>query len=212
MRHKLGALSTLISSVVIGAVGLWATTEYNAKQLAVSQLEQKQASEIELTKQLEDLFPYLSSDDTNKRKFGYAMFVALGRETLALSLMGANNDPAGQPIAASLTTSTNHLIAAQAMSVNSSLKLNAWLVASPAATGVGNPPISPAPTGGGIPTLNPDRVNALQQWVGTHSVIAGLKDVPVEALLNSPDPKLAAVRGEAIRDLGIKSLAIGASP
>jgi hypothetical protein len=184
---KLGALSTLFSSVVIGIVGLVVTSEFNQKQLEINQLQQQQQSDIELTKELEDLYPYLSADDPGKRKFGYAMFVALGREALALSLINANNDIAGQPVAASLTTSVNADIRARAVAVYSSLKLASALTAA-------TPP----------PPANEALKDKLQQLIKTSSNPA-LKDVPadvpIEALLNSTNPKLDAVRRNAMINL-----------
>ena len=180
---KLGALSTLFSSVVIGIVGLVVTSEFNQKQLEINQLQQQQQSDIELTKELEDLYPYLSADDPGKRKFGYAMFVALGREALALSLINANNDMAGQPVAASLTTSVNADIRARAAAVYSSLKLASALTAT---------------------TANEALKDKLQRLIKTSSNPA-LKDVPadipIEALLNSTNPKLDAVRRNAMINL-----------
>jgi hypothetical protein len=92
---KLGTLTTLISSVVIGAAGVLATYEYNTKELAIKHVEKEAEEQRELTKRLEALFKFVSSENQREREFGYAMFAALGQESLASKIIAASRDPAG---------------------------------------------------------------------------------------------------------------------
>jgi hypothetical protein len=103
---KLSALTTLISSVVIGAAGVAATYVYNNKQLDISHSERlreqdrldtqtKVAALVEHTKRLEALYKFISSENARERAFGYAMFVALGEEPLATKIIATSRDRAG---------------------------------------------------------------------------------------------------------------------
>jgi hypothetical protein len=107
---KIGTLTTLISSVVIGAAGVAATYLYNNRELDIKHLEKEQEegrlsaqakanAQVELTKRLEGLYKFVSSDKEGERTFGYAMFTALGQESLAAQLIVARQDKAGINVA-----------------------------------------------------------------------------------------------------------------
>src|SRR5947209_10326000 len=110
---KIGTLTTLISSVVIGAAGIAVTYLYNNRELDIKHIE-KQAEEarldaqtkaeaqVELTKRLEALFKFVSSENAREREFGYAMFSALGQETLATKLIAVRGDIAGTDVLQSI--------------------------------------------------------------------------------------------------------------
>ena len=131
---KLAALTTLISSVVIGGAGVAATYIYNNHELQIKhqekEAEEKRISEqaktaylLETNRRLEALFKYVVSDKTNEREFGYAMFQALGQEDLAVKIIALRRDQAGEAVARSATHSANPQTAAQAKAISSGLRL-----------------------------------------------------------------------------------------
>src|ERR1700744_1123616 len=54
---KLGTITTLIASVVIGGAGVWATHVFNTKTL-----------DIQVAQELNAVYPYISSDDARQRE------------------------------------------------------------------------------------------------------------------------------------------------
>jgi hypothetical protein len=107
---KIGTLTTLISSVVIGAAGVAATYLYNNRELDIKHLEKQQEearldaqekanAQVQLTKRLEDLYKFVASPTDRERTFGYAMFKALGEESLAATIIASIQDKAGISIA-----------------------------------------------------------------------------------------------------------------
>ena len=107
---KIGTLTTLISSVVIGAAGVAVTYLYNNRELDIKHIEKqaeearldaqtKAGAQVELTRRLEALFKFVSSENARERAFGYAMFSALGQESLATQLIAASRDRAGTDVA-----------------------------------------------------------------------------------------------------------------
>ena len=131
---KLGAVTVLISSVVIGAAGVAATYVYNNHELEIKH-EEKEAEEkrlqaqaeisrqIETNRRLEALFKYISSDKDNEREFGYAMFQALGQEALAVKIIALRKDTAGAAVVQSATASTDPGVAKQAELISAQLSL-----------------------------------------------------------------------------------------
>src|SRR5215471_3091317 len=110
---KISTLTTLISSVVIGAAGVAATYLYNNKELEVKHIERQQEEDrlerqadasvkVERTKRLEALYKFVSSEKPGERTFGYAMFSALGEESLAARLIAARQDSAGVDVTQSI--------------------------------------------------------------------------------------------------------------
>ena len=65
----LSSISTLISGVLIAAVGTVATITYNERQTKLAELQA-----------LDKYRAYLTSQDPQERVFGYEAFVALGQE------------------------------------------------------------------------------------------------------------------------------------
>jgi hypothetical protein len=79
---KLSTFSTLFSSLVLGAVGIIATTVYNNRQLSLQQLqsdrdrdlkivETESRAKIDQAQALDKLMHYVASDDPREREFGY---------------------------------------------------------------------------------------------------------------------------------------------
>jgi hypothetical protein len=107
---KIGTLTTLIASVVIGAAGVAATYVYNNRELDTKHLEKEEeearlasqataSAQVERTKRLESLYKFVSSDTARERTFGYAMFRVLGEESLATQIIAGTQDKAGTEVA-----------------------------------------------------------------------------------------------------------------
>ncbi len=88
---KIGTLTTLISSVVIGAAGVAVTYLYNNRELDIKHIEKqaeearldaqtKAGAQVELTKRLEALFKFVSSENARERAFGYDVAQGIVRD------------------------------------------------------------------------------------------------------------------------------------
>jgi hypothetical protein len=125
---KLGALTTLISSVVLGGAGLIATNWIQAKDLEIKHLDAHEQTEllaaqdkehalIEETKTFVSLYDYVAAPEETKRTFGYAMFSAFGRDDLVLKFItAARDDKAGLTFTRDLlarTSDSSLVLAAQ---------------------------------------------------------------------------------------------------
>jgi hypothetical protein len=189
---KLATLTTLISSVVIGAAGVAATYIYNNRELQIKHDEKvaeekrlneqaKEANELEITTRLEVLFKYVSSEKANEREFGYEMFQALGHEDLAVKIISLKQDPAGEAVARSAAQSANPQTAAQARAISGTLRLAHWLRQD-----------------GAEGTIDQSRANALIAWMKGDSNLA---DIPLHIFVG--DNAFEAERQKAIAELGI---------
>lgn len=82
---KISALTPLILGVAITGVGALFTQIYNYRQLQLNQITA-----------LEKLRPLLTSEKAEDREFGYASFVALGYEEVAIKIIQINKDQSGR--------------------------------------------------------------------------------------------------------------------
>lgn len=125
---KLGTVSTLFSSVILGAVGLYATQSYNRHQLEQARLDSQEKSLTERAQVLEKFAHYITSAQPQEREFGYAMFANLGQADLALKLIALNKDQAGISVVESLKTSDDPRLRAAASQLLPALQVAAILV------------------------------------------------------------------------------------
>jgi chitosanase len=111
---KLSAGSSLITGLVIGCIGTLATLLYNQRQI---DLEDRKAADQILISKMEALskyFPHLKSPEHGDREFGYATFVALGFEDLAVKIIANRGDEAGKRTLETLSKSADKQISGQA--------------------------------------------------------------------------------------------------
>lgn len=76
------AVSTFISSVVIAMAGIYVTSQYNAKQLAISDQQKTAELAIAQNRELANLIPQLGSQDTNVRKFSAISLGMYGKHAI----------------------------------------------------------------------------------------------------------------------------------
>lgn len=113
--EKIGALSTLFSTVILGAVGLFATQVYNQHQLALQRQDSLEKARIERAQVLDKFLKYVNSDQPGEREFGYAMFVYFDQADLALKLIALKNDQAGTAVLQTLKQSSDPAVRSAAL-------------------------------------------------------------------------------------------------
>jgi predicted negative regulator of RcsB-dependent stress response len=113
--EKLGTFSTLFSSVILGAVGLFATHAYNQHQLAQQRQDSLEKARIERAQVLDKFWHYVVSVEPREREFGYAMFAYFDQADLALKLIALKKDQAGAAVVESLKQSTDASIRSAAL-------------------------------------------------------------------------------------------------
>lgn len=91
---KLSSITPLVLGVAITGVGAAFTHIYNFRQLQLNQITA-----------LEKLRPLLTSNKPEEREFGYASFVALGYEDVAVRIIQINKDQSGRPVLVELKKS-----------------------------------------------------------------------------------------------------------
>ena len=105
--EKIGTLSTLFSSVILGAVGLFATQVYNRHQLEQQRQDSLEKARIEQAQVLDKFLHYVTSAEPREREFGYAMFTYFGQADLALKLIALREDQAGKAVLETLKQSSD---------------------------------------------------------------------------------------------------------
>ena len=65
---KFVSISTLLSGVIIGSIGIYATATYNARQLDARTAQKERELAVQRVQTVERFFPHLSSTDENVRK------------------------------------------------------------------------------------------------------------------------------------------------
>jgi predicted negative regulator of RcsB-dependent stress response len=105
--EKLGTFSTLFSSVILGAVGLFATHVYNQHLLEQQRQDSDEKARVERAQVLDKFWHYVVSAEPREREFGYAMFAYFDQADLALKLIALNRDQAGTAVVESLKQSTD---------------------------------------------------------------------------------------------------------
>jgi hypothetical protein len=119
----LSALSGLIAGVVVAAIGIWATSTYNARQLDLQRQNQEQQSKLERVRVLNDASKYLMSDKQLERTYGYEMLVLLQMETFAAKIIEIKGDEAGIPTLNRLASHPDKVVQNAAKSAIESLSL-----------------------------------------------------------------------------------------
>lgn len=100
---KLSALSNLIAGVLIAGMGTFASIQYNNRQLDLQRQNEAAQRKLAELDALERFNKYLTSENQTEREFGYAAFVALGYDSLAVKLIELNDDPAGEKVLQSIS-------------------------------------------------------------------------------------------------------------
>jgi Glycosyl hydrolase family 46 len=113
--EKLGTFSTLFSSVILGAVGLFATQVYNQHQLAQQRQDSLEKARIERAQVLDRFWHYVVSTEPREREFGYAMFAYFDQADLALKLIALKKDQAGTAVVESLKQSSDASVRSAAL-------------------------------------------------------------------------------------------------
>ena len=83
---KLGAVSTLLSGILVGLIGIYATSVYNARQLDSQRLQQEREISVRRVETVERFFTHLASDNQSIRGAALDTIAALGDEELAANL------------------------------------------------------------------------------------------------------------------------------
>jgi predicted negative regulator of RcsB-dependent stress response len=105
--EKISTLSTLFSTVILGAVGLFATQVYNQHQLEQQRQDALEKARIERAQVLDKFMHYVASAEPREREFGYAMFAYFDQADLALKLIALNKDKAGTAVLETLKQSSD---------------------------------------------------------------------------------------------------------
>jgi hypothetical protein len=100
---KIAAVTPLLLGIIITGIGAIFTQIYNYRQLQLNQVAA-----------LEKLRPLLISDKPEDREFGYASFVVLGYEEIAIRLIKIKKDESGRSILVALEKSSSPQIQEQA--------------------------------------------------------------------------------------------------
>jgi hypothetical protein len=83
---KFSSISTFLSGVIIGSIGIYATVTYNARQLDAQALQKDRELTVQRVQTVERFFPHLSSKDENVRKAALEAIAVLGDEPLTRKL------------------------------------------------------------------------------------------------------------------------------
>jgi predicted GNAT family acetyltransferase len=92
----LSAITPLIIGLAVTGIVAIFTQIYNFRQLQLNQIQA-----------LDRFRPLLTSSQPEEREFGYAAFVALGYEQIALKIIDINKDVSGKAVAEALASSQN---------------------------------------------------------------------------------------------------------
>ena len=84
---KIGSITPLVLGIAVTGIGAIFTHIYNVRQLQLNQIAA-----------LEKLRPLLTSDKPEDREFGYASFVALGYEEMAIRIVQIKKDESGRSV------------------------------------------------------------------------------------------------------------------
>lgn len=111
---KFSTVSTFLSGIIIGSIGIYATATYNARQLDDQALQQASELAVQRVQTVERFFPHLSSEKDNVRKAALETIAVLGDEQLAIKLAAHFGGEGATAVLAKLSTSKNPEIAKNA--------------------------------------------------------------------------------------------------
>lgn len=80
---KLGAIAPLISGFLVGCIGLYATTVYDARQKEAESARKERELVVTQVQTLEKFIPHLSSGDERRKEVAILGMAALGNQELA---------------------------------------------------------------------------------------------------------------------------------
>jgi len=113
---KLAALAPFLSGVMIGVIGIYATSTYNARQLEMQALQKEREFTIARVQTVEKFFPHLSSTDDKVREAALDAVAVLGEQQLALKFAALFGGRSGATVLAKLANSTDPSVADPASS------------------------------------------------------------------------------------------------
>jgi S1-C subfamily serine protease len=111
---KLGATSTLLSGILVGLIGIYATSIYNARQLESQRLQQKREISVRRVETVEKFFVHLASQNQSVRGAALDTIAALGDEELATNLAKHFGGEGSRSTLARLSQSSDPTIARRA--------------------------------------------------------------------------------------------------
>ena len=112
---KLAAVAPFVSGAMIGAIGIYATSAYNARQLQTQALQNDRAIVVAQVQTVEKFFPHLSSTDDRVREAALDAIAVLD-EQLALKLAAHFGGRSGAAVLARLANSPDPTVAIPASS------------------------------------------------------------------------------------------------
>ena len=121
----LSSLSVLISGVLISAIGLFATTSYNNRQLESQRKQADRELSVQRIQTIQSFFSYLSLDKKDVKTSALVSIAALDEE-LAIDLSVVSGDEAGALALTALSRSPNKLTVDEALSGLASLAVSAY--------------------------------------------------------------------------------------
>jgi hypothetical protein len=113
---KLAAVAPFVSGVTISVIGLYATSTYDASQLAMQASQQDREIAVARVQTIEKFFPHLSSTDDNVREAALEAIAAMGEEQLALRFAAHFGGRSGAAVLARLANSPDSKVSVQASS------------------------------------------------------------------------------------------------
>ena len=111
---KLGAASTLLSGILVGLIGIYATSIYNARQLDSQRFQQEREISVRRVETVEKFFVHLASEDQSIRGAALDTIAALGDEELATNLAKHFGGEGSRSTLARLSQSADPTIARKA--------------------------------------------------------------------------------------------------
>ncbi len=114
---RLGAISTLITGIFVGLVGIGATAIYNARQLDIAEAEQARTLQIRRVEIVQQFFPHLVADNDDEATGALLAIAALGDEKLAADLTEHFGGGASDQALARLAASASPEVAGRAAQV-----------------------------------------------------------------------------------------------
>lgn len=113
---KLAALAPFVSGAMIGAIGIYATSAYNARQLATQAQQKDREIAVARVQTVEKFFPHLSSTDDKVREAALDAIAVLGEEQLALKFAAHFGGRSGAAVLARLANSPDPTVSGPASS------------------------------------------------------------------------------------------------
>lgn len=113
---KLAAVAPFVSGAMIGVIGIYATSTYNARQLETQALQKDREIAVARVQTVEKFFPHLSSTDENVREAALDAIAVMGEEQLALRFAAHFGGRSGAAVLARLANSPDPKVSVPASS------------------------------------------------------------------------------------------------